>query len=104
MLQLMGGFKRAFPFLAVLVGLAVTVLSLLGKDGIEKQRSMERVLENERGRNSELKQYVQSLKEKIYSVETDNRELEKTARNKLGMARPGEMIFFFEKDSENDPE
>lgn len=92
--------KQAFPFIAVLLGLIVTVASLFGKDGFEKQHSMEKVLENERGRNSELKQYVDSLKEKVYTLQHDDRELEKTARNKLGMARPGEVVIFFDKKSE----
>ena len=89
--------KEAFPFLLVLAALVVTLFSLFGEDGFAKQHSMERTLERERERNLALQEYVDDLDDKVHRLEHDDRELEKTARNKLGMARPDELIFFFDK-------
>ncbi len=48
-------------------------------------------------RNTELKREVLELKGRVYNLQNNPRELEKAARNKLGMARPNEEIFIFEK-------
>jgi cell division protein FtsB len=41
---------------------------------------------------------VTDLREKVYGLKNDDRVLEKTARNELGLARPGELIVFFEDE------
>ena len=43
---------------------------------------------------------IEDLKSQVYNLQNDPRALEKAARNELGMARPNERIFIFEKDKE----
>ncbi len=61
---------------------------------------MKENIQRQTDKNSELRKEVDELHTKVYNLQNNPRELEKAARNKLGMARPGEEIFIFEKKNQ----
>lgn len=63
-------------------------------------RAMERSLSTERAQNRDLERHVQELRASVRGLRTDDRALEKAARNELGMVRPNEFLFVFEKSSD----
>lgn len=82
----------------ILIGFAFLFLILMFTDKSYSKLSL--IKENisaQADRNAELRQEVLELRSKVYNLQNNPRDLEKAARNKLGMARPNEDIFIFEK-------
>lgn len=90
----------------VLLSLSIifVLLSLIGDNSLDRLRTLREQYSRQTAQNREIKGYVDSLSEEVYRLQSDPRTLEKAARNELGMARPNEVIFFFEKRSEPDKE
>ena len=87
--------KRYGPILLIVCLLAATVYSLFGDESYGKLVALRKSLVAQQAANAELGKKVSELKAKVGGIRSDDRELEKTARNELGMARPNEMIFIF---------
>ena len=62
---------------------------------------LERNLDTQRSRNHELRTHVDDLRAKVNAIGSDDRALEKAARNELGLARENELVFIF--DNEQSP-
>lgn len=90
-------FTPAILFLLAIVG---TVLSLFGEDGYPRLTSLRQDLHMQREKNAELEARVKELRREIISIEKSDRSLEKRARNELGLARQGEVIFIFDRYAE----
>ena len=88
---------RHLPFILILSCLVLALVSLINDGGVARKRTLEQNLERQRAKNEELKGYVNGLRKEIYALSHDNRAIEKAARNELGMARPNELVFFFEE-------
>lgn len=84
------------PGLIFALAAAITVFAFCGNDSYARMLAQRQSLREERQHNAELAARVNDLKRRISGLQKDNRVLEKAARNELGMARPGELLFFFE--------
>ncbi len=82
----------------ILIGFAFIFLVLMITDNsYSRLVLMKENIDRQSDRNLELRNEVADLKTHVYNLQNNPRELEKAARNKLGMARPNEEIFIFEK-------
>jgi cell division protein FtsB len=88
--------RRYSPLILVACACLLGALLLFGDDSYGKLRSLQANLAGERERNDRLEEQVSGLKRQIYGLKRDDRYLERVARNELGLARPGELIFLFE--------
>lgn len=85
------------PVAVIIAAVAVAFLTLFGDSGLPYLRSQRRALAVQEENNRELRDYVESLRTSVYGLREKDRALEKAARNELGMARPNEEVFFFER-------
>ena len=60
-------------------------------------QSLQRSVGSQREKNAQLERQVNDIKGRIRKIAYDDRELEKTVRNKFGLARPDETIVIFDK-------
>ncbi len=72
----------------------------LGENSYERVSELRRGIFLQKQKNAELGDSVYELKREVYGLQNDPRVLEKAARNELGMARPNEQIYIFEKDKD----
>ena len=91
--------KKIPPVLVLFVALIVAFLCIYGDNSFEKLASLRKSLEVQREKNIDLGIEVNELKREVHDLHSSSREIEKAARNELGMARPNELIFFFDKES-----
>lgn len=88
---------RAYAPLAVLLFAFIAVgLSCFGADGLARLHSLRQAVATQETSNKDLQKHVESLRKTVYALREDDRELEKAARNELGLARPNEEVFIFE--------
>jgi len=91
--------KYYVTLVLVICACAAAVFALFGDDGFSRMRALRKSVEAQREKNLQLQAQVSALKSKVHGLRNDDRALEKAARNQLGMARPDERIFIFEKES-----
>ena len=72
------------------------LVSVFGAEGRGRLHQLQRNLVDQKQKNEELGGQVDDLRARVGGILSDNRVLEKEARNKLGLARPDEMVFIFE--------
>ncbi len=89
--------KKLTSILVLIAAVVVGIFCIFGDDSYNKLASMRRTLESEREQNNQLEASVGELKREVRLLQSDPRAIEKAARNELGMARPSEQIFFFDK-------
>lgn len=89
---------RAYAPLAILlIAFLVVGLSCFGSEGLVRLRALQASVQSQRQSNEELQKRVETLRKTVYALREDERELEKAARNELGLARPNEEILIFER-------
>jgi cell division protein FtsB len=88
--------KRYTPIMFVVCAAAVAAFALLGDDSYSRLISMQKTLEHQKIENADLAQEVTGLRQEVHGIQTDDRMLEKAARDELGMARHGELVFLFD--------
>jgi cell division protein FtsB len=88
------------PISILIFLIAITVMSLVGREGYPHLEALRDSLNRQNTRNEERAAYINELKKEVYSLERDDRALEKAARENLGMAKPNEEVYFFEDDSD----
>ncbi len=69
----------------------------MGDGSYLKLLSLRKSLETQKEKNLEAEQNIAELRRTAHGIIADDRELEKAARNQLGLARPGERVFIFEE-------
>lgn len=92
--------KELAPFVLIVLGLVTAVLSLFGEDSYSKLTTLKKAVSMQQQENQSLGDKVNKLRYDVQSLREDDRALEKAARNQLGLARPNEEIFIFEKKVE----
>jgi cell division protein FtsB len=92
--------KGQTPFwrkhLLEILGLALVALGIhdvFGAHGYLAMRRTEKQVEQLHAEIERLNQENQSLTEQVNALKTDPQAIEKIAREDMGLARPGEMIF-----------
>jgi len=94
--------KGLAPGIVLLCALVAALFSLFGDDSYGRMQSLEKSLSAQQQKNGQLNARVSELNREVYGLQHDDRILEKAARNELGMARPDEMIFIFDKKGNAD--
>src|SRR5689334_20572080 len=81
--------------LKILAGalLAMGVHDIFGAHGYLAMRRDQSQIEELRGQIEKLNQENQKLAEHVNALKTDPETIEKIAREEMGLAKPGEMIF-----------
>lgn len=90
-------------FILVCCFLTILLSIVFGDGSINNLKLMRESLSAQKIVNEKLSEKVQKLSEEATRLKTDDRFLEKTVRNELGLTRKGELVFIFEdgKDSED---
>ena len=90
-------FQKIAP-IAILALAFITIGFLFwGENTYDQVTTLKENLAQQKQNNLVLGEKVDKLKSEIYGIKNDPRALEKAARNELGMARPGEVIYLFDK-------
>jgi len=89
--------KNKFAIFFLVLALLAAVFTLLGDGSYGKLLALRDSLRTQKEINAELEERVRALDARTRGIREDDRALEKEARNQLGLARPNELIFFFEK-------
>lgn len=92
--------KQYTPLILLLLALLIALLTLFGDKSLTEIRALNHAIEFQADKNANLRATVQKLKQEVTGLRSDDRILEKAARNELGMTRPGEKIFIFKKEEE----
>lgn len=84
-----------------IVGLAclLAVFVVIGDHGILKLSAINKELGAIENKNRILESDILDLKSKIYAIDHHNPTLEKRAREELGLAKKGEMVYIFPSES-----
>ena len=90
--------RKYTPYLILILAFALLFFSFYGDDSYSKLLSLRDGMRVQKTHNLELKEYIDELKAEVVGLQSNDRALEKAARNELGMARQNEIIFFFERE------
>lgn len=89
---------RSYVVLILLFcALSAAIFSIFGPDSYNKLVALKNALEEQKQENRELDSKVGELRSQVLGIVSSDRKLEKAARNELGMARPSEYIFIFDR-------
>lgn len=92
--------KKVLPTVFLLVAAVLSFLAIFAGESYGRLNELRTMLTRQRDANQELKGTVDALKREVSMLENDPRKLEKAARNELVLARPNEMVFIFDQDTE----
>jgi cell division protein FtsB len=94
--------SRSTHFFAWLLPLGLLALSIvavpllvLDPRGLPRYRALRDELHSVRRNNDRLREDVRHRRLEVGSLRTDERAIERIARDELGMVRPGEIVFQF---------
>ena len=90
--------KRVLPTVFLFVAAFLSFAAIFAGESYSRLTELRTTLNSQRSSNQELKATVEGLKREVSSLENNPRALEKAARNGLALARPEEMVFFFDED------
>ena len=90
--------RKIAPIVICLLELITLGFLFFGEKSYLRIDELRKSIAQQQQKNREEKQKVEDLKMQAYKLQNDPRALEKEARNELGMARPNELIYIFEKD------
>ena len=87
----------------VIIGLSciLAVFVVIGDHGFLKLSAVNNELHIIEAKNRILESDIIDLKNKIYAIDKHNLTLEKRAREELGLAKKGEMVYIFPSESSN---
>lgn len=89
--------RSAAPWILLSCALIIASLTWFGDDSFARLRLLRASLELQRQKNVILSQQVRTLKHETIGLERNDRVLEKAARNRLGLARPDELVVVFDE-------
>ncbi len=72
---------------------ALLVHDVFGQHGFIAMRRTQKEIEQIREQIGKMNEENKSLAEQVNSLKTDPKSIERIAREEMGLARPGEMIF-----------
>src|SRR5258708_20341956 len=72
---------------------ALLVHAVFGPHGLIAMRRTQKEIEQIRVQISKMNEENKSLTERVSSLKTDPKSIERIAREEMGLARPGELIF-----------
>jgi cell division protein FtsL len=86
-------FRRNTRQILVLALFALLVHDIFGTHGFIAMRRTQMEIEQIREQIGKVNEENKSLAEQVNSLKTDPKSIERIAREEMGLARPGEMIF-----------
>ena len=89
--------KKVLIAAAVLAILYLAESFIFGEMGVIKYYRMKAQYDSLRKEIAELKQDNARLLKDVHSLKTDPEYLEIIARDKLGLARPGEIVYYYDE-------
>lgn len=75
----------------------MVVFTIFGDQSYSELKTLQSSLARQNRDNSELKEYISDLKQRIFKLENDNRTLEKVARSELALGKDNEFLFIFDR-------
>jgi cell division protein FtsB len=87
--------KRLVIATGVLFGIYLLVSFIFGEMGVVKYYRMKHQYAVVRKEMSALRQANIQLSREVHSLKTDAAYVERIARDKLGLARPGEIVYYY---------
>jgi len=89
-------WKKLFVAAGSLLCLYLFVTFILGEMGLVKYYRMKEQYSTLTEGIAKLKQDNVRLRKEVYSLKNDAAYLERVARDKLGLARPGEIVYYYD--------
>ncbi len=89
----------------IAVSLILALFTLTGNHGLLRLLKINREISKLAAQNSILESEIVDTKNKIFALSSSDFVLEKNAREQLGLAKPGEIVYIFsqsDKHSNND--
>jgi cell division protein FtsB len=100
------GQRSGWPFFNVggwLVLLAMLWFAIFGENGYVELLKLHRFKQELEARVADVQKQNQELRDEIKALtDKDNKEVERIAREDLGMAKDGEVIYQFKVDKNNE--
>jgi len=90
---LAGFLRRRASFLLALALLALLVHDVFGDHGLLAMRRTQKEVEKLREEIQQLDRENARLAEEVKALKNDPRIIERIAREEMGLARPGELVF-----------
>lgn len=75
------------------LALLIAVLAVVGNQGLLHLQNIENELNGLSGKNRELEAGIVQTQEQLYKIHHSKLELEKHAREELGLSKPGEIVY-----------
>lgn len=86
-------FRRNGRYFFALAFFLLLLQDVFGTHGLVAMRRSKAEIQAVQAQIQQLDQENQELQQRIHSLRTDPAAIEKIARDRMGLARPGEMIF-----------
>lgn len=86
-------FRRNARYFFALAFFLLLLQDVFGAHGLVAMRRSKNQIQAVQAQIQQLDQENQELQQRIHSLKTDPAAIEKIARDRMGLARPGEMIF-----------
>ena len=86
-------FRRNARYFFALAFFLLLLQDVFGTHGLVAMRRSKIQIQAVQAQIQQLDQENQELQQRIHSLRTDPAAIEKIARDRMGLARPGEMIF-----------
>ena len=90
--------KQYVPLIVVGLAIITALFTIFGDGNYSKLSQLRASIESQKEKNDVLRSRIDGLQKQVDGLQQDDRELEKAARNELGMARPNELIFLFDDE------
>ena len=79
----------------VCITLLLLFITIFGNYGLTQLTTLNSQVEKMRSKNEQLEAEIVQLENKIHATEFSTSELEKNAREQLGLSKPGEIVYIF---------
>jgi cell division protein FtsB len=101
--EVAGYLRRHLREILGLALLALFVHDIFGTHGFIAMRRTQEEIDDIRAQIGKMNNENKSLAEQVNSLKTDPKSIERIAREEMGLARPGEMIFKLPETSKPNP-
>jgi cell division protein FtsB len=88
-------FAWLLPFALLCLSIVAVPLRILDEQGLPRYRALRTELREMAARNDRLEREVRGLQRDVHALRTDPHAVERIARDELGMAKSGELVFQF---------
>ena len=85
-----------WPFCLLVFAIVAVPVRMLDDAGLPRYRALRRELSDLQAGNDEARRELRALRRKVEGLRSDPTEVERIARDELGMLREGEIILQFE--------